>query len=245
MARSAPSSSLPRLARLLTIALIATAVCGLGTTATASTPTVPAPEPVATEPAPVEPTTPPEPVTTDAPDSTTDDRDITIITTPDDDDTDWLWIVALIAIGIAVLALIAYLIGRRKPSPTTRPAPAAAVASPATDLLNTSQWIHDQFSIQLLAATPPTALARWSAERGRIDAVAMGAHQRFVEGGGDMWQRLEQIMTLLATSIDTNVQLRLQDPPNVQLVTESANVVNGHRATLQQAINVLRASLPR
>lgn len=223
---------------------------GGATVQAAATPVLSQPETVTTEAAPAEPTPtnpPAEPVDTAAPGETTPDRDITIIAAPDDDndDTNWLWIALLIGLGIAILALIAYLIGSRKPAPAHRTAPAAAVASPALDLLNTSQWIHDQFSLQLLAATPPTALARWSAERSRLDGVAIGAHQLYLEGGGDMWQRLEQIMSLLATSIDTNVQLRAQDPPSVQLIAESANVVNGHRATLQQAINVLRSSLPR
>lgn len=220
---------------------VAHAVTG-GTTAAAASP-----DPVATDPPPAEPTAPPEPVTTAAPDSTTADRDITIIAAPDDDDddTNWLWIALLIGLAIAILALIVYLIGSRKSAPTHRAAPAAAVASPALDLLNTSQWIHDQFSMQMLAATPPTALARWTAERSRLDAVAIGAHQVYLEGGGDMWQSLEQVMSMLATSIDTNVQLRSQEPPNVQLIAESANAVNGHRATLQRAINVLRSSLPR
>jgi len=237
MVRSTPSSSIRRLPRFITVALIALAVSAMGTTATAATQTTPAPEP--TE-APA-----PEPTTAPVPEPTTASPTVTVPADVADDDNDWLWIAVLIGLGIAILALIAYLIGSRKPAPTHRTAPAAAVASPALDLLNTSQWIHDQFSMQLLAATPPTALARWSAERSRLDGVAIGAHQLYLEGGGDMWQRLEQIMTLLATSIDTNVQLRTQDPPNVQLITESANVVNGHRATLQQAINVLRSTLPR
>jgi hypothetical protein len=250
MARISTSSSLPRVPRVVAAALIAVALAAgisstTGATASASTPTVPAPEPT-TAPEP-EPTTAPQPEPTTA---TPTVPDVTIAPEASDDDSNWLPIVLILVGGIALVALVAMVLVRRSPSPETgaarRPtAQAAPVASPQTDLLNTSQWIHDQFSMQVLAATPETALARWSVERSRLDNVAIGAHQLFLEGGGEMWQRLEQVMTLLATSIDTNVQLRSQVPPNVQLVTESANVVNQHRATLQQAINVLRASLPR
>lgn len=243
MDRTSLSSSRPRVPRLVAVALIAVALSAAGATVSASTPPTPAPEPT-TAPAP-DPTNAPEPTT-----ATPTVPDVTVAPDESDDDADWLPILLIIVGGVALIAIVALVLVRRSPSPDARSSrsqttPAAPVASPQTNLLNTSQWIHDQFSLQVLAATPETALARWSVERSRFDNVAIGAHQLYLEGGGEMWQRLEQVISLLATSIDTNVQLRSQVPPNVQLVTESANVVNQHRATLQQAINVLRSTLPR
>jgi hypothetical protein len=46
-------------------------------------------------------------------------------------------------------------------------------------------------------------------------------------------------MAALAAALDTNVQLRAQDPPNPQLIDESNDVVNRQRATLQQLIVAL------
>lgn len=148
-------------------------------------------------------------------------------------------VVLIIGGIIIVLALLASLFGRSK----RRTPPLAE--SPQANLLSTSQWIHDQLTLELLAAPPTAALQRWATERSRLDNVAIGAQQQFSEGKDANWQPLAQTMSTLASALDTDLQLRAQDPPNAQLINESTAVVNNQRAALAQLIAVLRPTIDR
>lgn len=185
------------------------------------------PEPV--DPVPVDPAPVASPPTvepsTDADASTADGRD-------------WLPIVLIIGGIILAIVLVGGLFGRSK-----RKAP--PVESPQTDLLTTSQWIHDQLTLELQVAAPAAALQRWALERRRLDDVAIGAQQQFAHGNDPNWQALGQTMSALASALDTNLQLRAQDPPNAQLINESVAVVNRHRGGLAQLIATLWPTVDR
>jgi hypothetical protein len=186
--------------------------------------------PVVTEPAPTpDPTTPaiPEP-------------DPAVPT--DDDGSDWLLPVLVIGgVLVAAVVVIAAIARSRKSEPDT----ATSAPTPQSSLLSTSQWINDHLTLELMAAAPPAALQRWATERSRLDNVAIGANQQYLEAGDPNWQPLAQTMSSLASAIDTNLALRAQDPPNAQLIAESTTVVNGHRTNLQTLIALLRPTLDR
>jgi len=190
-----------------------------------------------TPPAP-EPTSPPE--QPPAPDVTTapgDDAD-------DGSGTDWAPI-ALIAAGIvALLVILGMVLGRgtKKPAPA---APRSNQPSPQSNLLSTSQWVHDQLTLELAAADPTSAKQRWASERTRLDDVAIGAQQQWSEGHGEAWRTLAQTMSALANAVDTNVNLRAQTPPDATLIAESTDVVNRHRAALQQLITAMWPTIRR
>ena len=182
------------------------------------------------------PAAPDAPVATEAP--TTPDANPIV---PDTDDGVDLLVVFLI-IGAVALAAIAIgaLISRSKKSPRDAGTP---TPSPQSSLLSTSQWITDQLSLELMAAPPATALQRWTVERSRLDNVAIGAQQQYLEVADPNWQPLAQTMSALAAAIDTNLSLRAQDPPNHELISESTEVVNRHRAAIQQLIAALRPTI--
>jgi hypothetical protein len=189
-------------------------------------------------------TTPPDttPPVTEAPATTPDT--VAPVTTPDTiapdnggSDTDWLPIVLVTILGIAVIAIIVALMSRKKP--TTAAGTITPTASPQSEILSTAQWIHDQLSLELLAAAPAAALQRWSVERTRVDNVAIRAQQQFTQGNGQAWQSLGQAMSQLGTSIDTDLQLRNQEPPNAQLIQEATNVVSRRRADLQLLLTAI------
>lgn len=210
---------------LLAAALVAVFSATVPGTVLATTP--PEPEPPATE-------APAQPGTT-AP--TGDDGD--------DSGTDLLPIVLIVGGVIALVAILGALFGRsRRPAPapaarTQAPRP-PATPSPQASLLDTAQWVHDQLSLELMAASPTSAGQRWATERTRLDNIAIGAQQQYSAGNDANWQPFGQTVSSLASAIDTNLELRAQDPPNQQLVAESTDVVNRNRATLQQLIYALR-----
>jgi type IV secretory pathway VirB10-like protein len=182
------------------------------------------------------PAAPEAPVVTEAPAA----PDANPIVPEADDGVDLLVVFVIIgAIALAAIAIGA-LISRSKKSP-----PDAGTATPSaqSSLLSTSQWITDQLSLELMAAPPATALQRWAVERSRLDNVAIGAQQQYLEAGDPNWQPLAQSMSELAAAIDTNLALRAQDPPNAQLISESTDVVNRHRTTIQQLIAALRPTI--
>ena len=190
-------------------------------------PVEPEPAPVEPEPAPVAPA--PEPDTAD-------------------DGNDWLLPLLIIAGLILVAVVVGGLLSRSKkstPAPTAAPQATPSPQSPQSSLLSTSQWITDQLSLELMAAPPTDALQRWSVERSRLDNVAIGAQQQFLAGQNPNWQQLAQAMSALAASVDTSLALRAQVPPNAQLISESINVVNSHRAQLHQLIAVLLPTIDR
>jgi hypothetical protein len=189
-------------------------------------------EPVVTEPAPVEPTPDPAPPTEPNPIS------------PDGDDLlqGVLVLVGLLLAAAAVIAVIAAIVRSRKPASRPEPRRMATTPSPQTSLLSTSQWINDQLSLELMAAPPEAAAQRWTLERSRLDNVAVGAQQQFLETGAADWQLLGQVMSALAMALDTNVGLRAQGPPNAELIDESVTVVNRQRAELRQLIAVMQAT---
>jgi len=215
-----------------------TTVDGGGAPAPTDAPEAPAatdaPEaPAATEPTP-QPTTPeagPAPTTPESGDTDSDGND---------------WLIPVLIIGGLLLAavVIGGLIGRSKRSPAPT-APDSPTDSSQASLLSTSQWITDQLTLELMAAPPAAAQQRWTIERSRLDNVAIGAQQQYLEVQDANWQPLAQNMSALAAAIDTNLALRAQDPPNAQLISESTDVVNRHRATLQQLIAALRQTRPR
>lgn len=158
---------------------------------------------------------------------------------PDDggDDIDWGPIILVTVLGIAVIALIVALMSRKKPP--TAAGTVTPTASSQSEILSTAQWIHDQLSLELLAAAPAAALQRWNLERTRVDNVAIRAQQQFTQGYGEAWQRLGQAMSQLGTSLDTELQLRNQQPPNAQLIQQANDVVSRRRADLQLLLTAI------
>ena len=185
-------------------------------------------------------TTPPDtaaPVT-EAP-ATTPDTVAPDTVAPDNggSDIDWGPIILVTVLGIAVIALIVALMSRKKPP--TAAGTVSPTASSQSEILSTAQWIHDQLSLELLAAAPAAALQRWSVERTRVDNVAIRAQQQFTQGYGEAWQRLGQAMSQLGTSLDTELQLRNQQPPNAQLIQQANEVVGRRRADLQLLLTAI------
>ena len=185
-------------------------------------------------------TTPPDtaaPVT-EAP-ATTPDTVAPDTVAPDNggSDIDWGPIILVTVLGIAVIALIVALMSRKKPP--TAAGTLSPTASSQSEILSTAQWIHDQLSLELLAAAPAAALQRWSVERTRVDNVAIRAQQQFTQGYGEAWQRLGQAMSQLGTSLDTELQLRNQQPPNAQLIQQANEVVGRRRADVQLLLTAI------
>jgi hypothetical protein len=228
--------------RRLLVVLLATVAVGAPTAAHATTPPDPVPAetaPPATDPpAQPEATAPPTPATTDP--AVGDDAGSGI---------DWVPIVLIVGGILALLVVLGALFGRSKQPPaapaSTKPLTPStpAAPSPQASLLSTAQWIHDQLSLELMAASPASARQRWATERSRLDNVAIGAQAEFAGGADPYWQGFGQSVSSLATALDTNLQLRAQDPPNVELIGESTDVVNRHRSALQQWINTLRPTI--
>jgi hypothetical protein len=158
---------------------------------------------------------------------------------PDDggDDIDWGPIILVTILGIAVIAIIVALMSRRKPKSAA--GTVTPTGSAQSEILSTAQWIHDQLSLELLAAAPAAALQRWNGERTRVDNVAIRAQQQFTQGYGEAWQRLGQAMSQLGTSLDTELQLRNQQPPNAQLIQQANEVIGRRRADVQLLLTAI------
>ncbi len=176
------------------------------------------------------------------------------VTTPDnggDDDVPWPLIIAGGAALIALIALIAAM-SRRKPAPPTATVqPTAGAPShhnqAAQDrgyALGSAQWVHDNFTMELLSATPEAAQRRWNTDRARFDDATIRA-QRFSSDPqhGLAWQSLAQSLSLLGASMDTLIQLRTSEQPDPQLVHEATDVVQRHRAQLANDIATLWPTL--
>lgn len=224
------------------LAALAAALVGIviPVTAHATAPTEPAP----TEAAPAE--TPPATEAPSTPDPTTPATEAPGGDDGDDSGIGVLAIVLIIAGVVALIALLGALLGRgRRPAPPpATPTPRGPTTpSPQANLLTTAQWIHDQLSLELMAAPPANAQQRWATERSRLDNVAIGAQQQFAAGNHPSWESFGRAMSSLAVALDTNLQLRAQEPPNQQLITESTAVVNRDRATVQQLIDILRPTV--
>lgn len=191
-------------------------------------------------------TTPPDtaPPDTAAP-ATTPDTVAPDTIAPDNggSDVDWLPIVLVVVLGIILISLLVALMSRKKP--TTAAGTVAPTASPQSEILSTAQWIHDQLSLELMAAAPAAGLQRWNVERTRVDNVAIRAQQQSTQGYGEAWQRLGQSMSQLGTSIDTALQLRNQQPPNAQLIQEATDVVSRRRADLQLLLTAIWPTVQR
>ena len=230
------------LRRSLIVLLAAIFAAAVPTAALATTP--PDPTPAETSPPATEAPPQPDPTSPDTPTTTVPGDD------GDDSDGNLLSIVLIVGGVVVLLVVLGAVLGRSK-----RPAPASAprsqtprapnVPSPQASLLDTAQWVHDQLSLELMAASPINARQRWSIERSRLDNVAIGAQQQFTAGNDPNWQPFGQTVSSLAVALDTNLELRAQDPPNAQLVAESTDVVNRQRAVLQQLIYVLRQTTHR
>ena len=203
-----------------------------GAPAPTDAPEAPAPTDAPEAPAPTDAPEAPAPQPTTAPES-------------GDTDNENSWLLPLLIVGglILVAVVIGGVIGRSKKS--SAPHSSSATQTPQSSLLSTSQWITDQLTLELMAAPPAAAQQRWSVERTRLDNVAVGAQQQYLEAGDPNWQPLAQTMSALAAAIDTNLQLRAQDPPNAQLINESTEVINRHRGNLQQLIAALRPTIDR
>ena len=198
-------------------------------------------EPVATDPTPVDPA-PVDPAPVDP--APVDPGPNPVL--PDTDDGIDTLVVVLIIGGFLLAALaIGALMSRSKKSATSRGTSTASSPSPQSSLLSTSQWITDQLALELMASPPAAALQRWTTERSRLDNVAIGAQQQYLDTNGINWQSLGQTMSALAASIDTNLALRAQDPPNAQLINESTDVVNRHRTAVQQLVAALLPTIAR
>ena len=203
----------------------------------------PAPTDAPEAPAPTD--APEAPAPTDAPEAPAPAPQPTTAPESGDTDNENSWLLPLLVIGglILVAVVIGGVIGRSKKS--SAPQSSSTTQTPQSSLLSTSQWITDQLTLELMAAPPAAAQQRWSIERTRLDNVAVGAQQQYLEAGDPNWQPLAQTMSALAAAIDTNLQLRAQDPPNAQLINESTAVVNRHRADIQQLVAALRLTIDR
>ncbi|HEU0042106.1 MAG TPA: hypothetical protein VFQ15_07140 [Jiangellaceae bacterium] len=235
MSRTGPR----RAARVLALFLSITVV-GLGGTAGHSWATVP-PE---TAP-PV--TAPPE---TSPPAAAPDTVPAGVPAEEDDDGIDvgtWLLVTLVVVLAIIVISAVIGGIGRRSGGRTKTRAAAPAPPAPATDtahqLLASAQWVHDQLSLELMAAAPAQARQRWSVERSRIDNIVIGTQAEASRLNSASWLQLGQFLSELASAIETNLQLRMQDPPNLGMIQESANVITARRNDIQAAINLLRPTL--
>ncbi|MET0662660.1 MAG: hypothetical protein ABWZ42_05975 [Ilumatobacteraceae bacterium] len=203
------------------------------------------PETVPPETAPAE-TAPPETIPAAVPDSVPAAADAD----GEDDGIDvgtWLLVTLIVVLAIIVVSAVVGGIGRRskgKPAPPAAGAvPPAPVNDAAHQLLASAQWVHDQLSLELMAAAPAQAQQRWSVERTRIDNIVIGTQAEASRVNSASWLQLGQFLTELAAAIETNLQLRMQDPPNLGLVQESANVITARRNDIQAAINLLRPTL--
>jgi hypothetical protein len=140
----------------------------------------------------------------------------------------------IVVVAVAAIAALLALLGRRTP-PAATPVSDTAQMS----LLSTSQWVHDQLSLELLAAAPTIALQRWGVERTRLDNIAIGALAEWSQGHGEMWQHLSHSVSALGAALDTNLQCRNQDPPDTPLIRESTEVVTRRRDELQELLTVM------
>jgi len=157
----------------------------------------------------------------------------------------WLLVTLIIVLAIIVVSAVVGGIGRRSKAtpPAAAPVPPAPVNDAAHQLLASAQWVHDQLSLELMAAAPSQAMQRWGVERTRIDNIVIGTQAEASRVNSASWLQLGQFLTELASAIETNLQLRMQDPPNLGLVQESANVITARRNDIQAAINLLRPTL--
>ena len=198
-------------------------------------------------------TTPPEtaPPETIPPETAAPDTIPTSVPAAEEDDGidvgTWLLITLFIVLAIIIVSAVVTSISRRSSRKTTPPAAAPVTPAPLNDaahqLVASAQWIHDQLSLELLAAAPVQAAQRWSVERTRIDNVVIGTQAEASRSNNATWLQLGQFLSELASAIDTNLQLRVQEPPNMGLVQESANVITARRSDIQAAINLLRPTL--
>lgn len=211
----------------------------------------------AVSPSPALATTPPDTAApaTDPPDTTP----VTVTTpgtlVPDDggdSDIPWPLIIAGGAALIALIALIAAFSRRGSSSGGTanvQPTPSAAshhnqAAQDRGYALGSAQWVHDNFTMELLAASPETAMRRWNTDRARLDDATIRA-QRFSSDPqhGVAWQSLAQSLSLLSASMDTLIQLRNAEAPDQQLIHEATDVVQRHRTQLASDIATLWPTL--
>ncbi len=168
-----------------------------------------------------------------------------------DDDIPWPLIIAGGAAVIALVALIAAL-SRRKPRPTdtgvrsTTGAPAShdQTAQDRGYALGSAQWVHDNFTLELLAASPEVARRRWTTDRARLDDATIRAQRFSAEPEhGLAWQSLAQSLSLLGSSMETLIELRNAEQPDQQLIHEASEVVQRHRAQLASDIATLWPTL--
>jgi len=243
MSRSGPRTTARALALSLSISVVG--LVGIAEHAWATVPPDPAaeqaaPDTAAPETAPPE-TAPPETVPASVPGT---------VPVEEDDGIDvgtWLLITLFIVLAIIIVSAVVTSISRRSSRKATPPAAAPIPPAPLNDaahqLVASAQWIHDQLSLELLAAAPVQAAQRWSVERTRIDNVVIGTQAEASRSNNATWLQLGQFLSELASAIDTNLQLRVQEPPNMGLVQESANVITARRSDIQAAINLLRPTL--
>lgn len=245
MSRTGPR----RAVRVLALSLSITVV-GLGATAGHSWATTP-PDPAA-EQAPPETAAPePAPPETSPPEAAAPDTIPTSVPAEEEDDGidvgTWLLVTLVIVLAIIVISAVVSGIGRRSRGQATTPVAAPVPPAPATDtahqLLASAQWVHDQLSLELMAAAPAQAIQRWGVERTRIDNIVIGTQAEASRLNSASWLQLGQFLSELAAAIETNLQLRMQDPPNLGMIQESANVITARRNDIQAAINLLRPTL--
>jgi len=161
-------------------------------------------------------------------------------TTDSSDGIDWGPILVVAGLVLVLIVVVAAVLGRKSPqSAASRP----RTNPQQTSILSTSQWIHDQLSLELMAATPATARQRWTVERSRLDNVAISAQQQWTAGYGEAWQRLGQSVSALGASLETSISLREQPQPDPTLISEANQVVNRNRDSVQQLVSALWPSV--
>jgi hypothetical protein len=184
--------------------------------------------PVATDP----PLVTDPPVATDAPAVTEAPPATGTPEEGDDDSPPWLLIVLVVAaLGAAVVAFVAAT--RRRPAP-------APVADPRRQILATARWVHDQLSLEILALPAADAVARWNAERFRLDQLVIDLRAAApAQRVPPAWEALAASVAELASSLDSAVRIRASAEADPSLVREAVGIADGHRAELQRRLLIV------
>ncbi|MGI9601533.1 MAG: hypothetical protein ACR2QE_06600 [Acidimicrobiales bacterium] len=153
-----------------------------------------------------------------------------------DSDSNSGTIVLVAIIALAAIAIIAaMLFGRRGSSSPKAAAPVARRSTPQTELLGNVRWLHDQLTLELLAAPGAQAQQRWAADRIRVQNMAIEAQQLATGEAAPVWQQVATSIGAVSTSLDTATSLRADPDTDPTLVNEAVAVVNRNRAQLMAA----------
>ncbi len=171
----------------------------------------------------------PEPVppVTDAPEDSGDGRNWGVLLT--------------ILIGFGVLIAVAGAARKRRAAPAT--APTTAGVDHRLQLVNTTRWIHDQLSLEILAVAPEDSQRRWAVERSRLDQLAIDLRLQATTVDPDVWNNLSAAVSALASALDTAVRVRSAPDADQTLVREAIALANQRRTELQAWLTAAQRSI--